>query len=269
MKATYRERLDRVIESQVNDFNVALLESSKAEPTDLVIKILIDALLDAESSEVVLVIDESESMRVMASNPDSHSGKLSVARLIADITSFISLKRLNLCRVIRFGASGLTGSRGGSLSPAPPRHQAFGKTPKSEKTAYLLRRAVTRMAGTAHLIVVSDFRSHMWRRNLNALIAAGPRVTLVHLVDVIDCDFVLSSDDQLELAIQPDPSPWNTPLVDSVIPPSDIHAYLTAFSELNEINLLGIVVQEHSLEDIICTFERAIVNAEYPITTSY
>ncbi|MEY3602701.1 MAG: hypothetical protein RL169_1945 [Armatimonadota bacterium] len=261
MKSTYRERLDRVIGSQLVDSSTGLLDSDYSEPSDLVVKVLIDALLDEGSSEVVLVIDESESMRVVASNPTSHSAKLSVARLIADIANFSTLNKLNNCRVIRFGASGPSGNRRASLQTDSPLHQAFGKTPKSEKTAYLLRSALIRMSGDAHLIVASDFRSHMWRRNLNALIAAGPRVTLVHLVDVIDCDFVLSSDDQLELAIQPDPSPWNTPCVDSVIPPSDIHAYLTAFSELNDINLLGIVVQENTLEEIMCTFERAILHA--------
>ena len=260
MKSTYRDRLDRVIGSQLADSNVALLESGYSEPSDLVIKVLIDALLDLGSSEVVLVIDESESMRVVASNPASHSAKLSAARLTADIAKILALKKLSKCRVIRIGASGPSGNRRASLQSDSPPHQAFGKTPKSEKTAYLLRSAISRMGGDAHLIVVSDFRSHMWRRNLNALVAAGPRVTLVHLVDVIDCDFVLSSDDQLELAIQPDPSPWNTPLVDSVIPPSDIHGYLTAFSELNDINLLGIVVHEHTLEEIMCTFERAILH---------
>jgi hypothetical protein len=100
----------------------------------------------------------------------------------------------------------------------------------------------------------------MWRRTLNALISAGPQLTLVHLVDVIDCDFVLSSDDQLELATQHDPSPWSTPTVDSTIPPSDVHAYLTAFSDLNEINLLGIVVQENTLEEIMSAFERAFIH---------
>jgi hypothetical protein len=49
-------------------------------------------------------------------------------------------------------------------------------------------------------------------------------------------------------------------MIDSTIPPSDIHAYLTAFSELNDINLIGIVVQENTLEEIMCAFERAIVH---------
>lgn len=260
MKSTYRERLDRVIGSQLADSSVALLESGCSEPSDLVIKVLIDALLDLGSSEVVLVVDESESMRVVASDPARHSAKLNAARLTADIAKFLSLKKLSKCRVIRIGASGPSVNRRASLQFDSSPYQAFGKTLKSEKTAYLLRSAITRMGGDAHLIVVSDFRSHMWRRNLNALVAVGPRVTLVHLVDVIDCDYVLSSDDQLELAIQPDPSPWNTPLVDSLIPPSDIHGYLTAFSELNDINLLGIVVHEHTLEEIMCTFERAILH---------
>jgi len=40
-----------------------------------------------------------------------------------------------------------------------------------------------------------------------------------------------------------------------------MHAYLTAFCELNHISLMGIVVQEHTLDEIVCTFERVFVNA--------
>jgi hypothetical protein len=49
-------------------------------------------------------------------------------------------------------------------------------------------------------------------------------------------------------------------MVDSTIPPSDIHAYLTAFANLNDINLLGIVVHENSLEEIMCAFETGAVH---------
>lgn len=262
MKSTFQEKLDRVIGSQSADSRVGLLESSYVEPADIVVKVIIDAILDRASSEVVLVVDESEPMRVVASNPTFHSAKLSTARLLGDIATYSKIKSLNNCKVISFGASGPSVcNRRASSQTNTHIHRAFGKTPKSEKTAYALRSALARMSGEAHLIIASDFRSHMWRRNLNALIAAGPKITLVHLVDVVDCDYVLSSDDQLELAIQPDPSPWSTPLVDSVVPPSDIHAYLTAFSELNDINLLGIIVQGNTLDRIMCTFERAIRNA--------
>ncbi|MFM7186991.1 MAG: hypothetical protein ACKO14_04160 [Armatimonadota bacterium] len=261
MKSTYRERLDRVIGMQSTRSGVALLESNNHEPSEMVYKVLVDALLDSCTTEVVLVVDESESMRVVASTPTAQSEKLSTVRLIADLANFLCLRRLNNCKVIRIGASGSSGNRVEALQSNAPRYQAFGKTPKSEKTAYLLRRALTRMSGDAHLIVVSDFRSFMWRRNLSALQTTGPRVTLVHLVDEADCDFVMSSDDRLDLAIEPDPSPWRTPLIDSVIPPSDIHAYLTTYSEVNDISLLGIVVQENTLEDIMCNFERAIVHA--------
>jgi len=261
MKSTFRDRLDRVLGSKELVTNVRLLEADPTEPSDLAIKLLIDSLLEASTAEHVLIIDESESLRVVASNPSLPSIKRPVASLIADLASYLTTKNYNKCRVIRIGASGQ------SRNPWSPKRGANdvsksrnGNTPKSEKTAYLLRNMLNRLSSNGHLIVISDFRSHMWRRTLNALISAGPQLTLVHLVDVIDCDFVLSSDDQLELATQHDPSPWSTPTVDSTIPPSDVHAYLTAFSDLNDINLLGIVVQENTLEEIMSAFERAFIH---------
>jgi hypothetical protein len=261
MKSTFRDRLDRVLGAKdlVSDFR--LKEAPPSEPSDLAIKLLIDSLLESGAAENVLVIDESESLRVVASNPSLPSIKRRVASLIADMATYLTTKNYNKFRVIRIGASGQSRNpwltHRGTNSGNKIRH---GNTPKSEKTAYLLRSMLNRLSSSGHLIVISDFRSHMWRRTLNALITAGPQLTLVHLVDVIDCDFVLSSDDQLELATQHDPSPWSTPTIDSTIPPSDVHAYLTAFSDLNAINLLGIVVQESTLEEIMSAFERAIIH---------
>jgi hypothetical protein len=261
MKSTFRDRLDRVLGSKELVTNVRLLEVDPPEPSNLAIKLLIDSLLESSTAEHVLIIDESESLRVVASNPSLPSIKRPVASLIADLATYLTTKNYNKCRVIRIGASGQSrhpwSTHRGTNDVSKSRN---GNTPKSEKTAYLLRNMLNRLSSNGHLIVISDFRSHMWRRTLNALISAGPQLTLVHLVDVIDCDFVLSSDDQLELATQHDPSPWSTPTVDSTIPPSDVHAYLTAFSDLNEINLLGIVVQENTLEEIMSAFERAFIH---------
>ena len=261
MKSTFRDRLDRVLGSKELVTNVRLLEVDPPEPSNLAIKLLIDSLLELSTAEHVLIIDESESLRVVASNPSLPSIKRPVASLIADLATYLTTKNYNKCRVIRIGASGQSrhpwSTHRGTNDVSKSRN---GNTPKSEKTAYLLRNMLNRLSSNGHLIVISDFRSHMWRRTLNALISAGPQLTLVHLVDVIDCDFVLSSDDQLELATQHDPSPWSTPTVDSTIPPSDVHAYLTAFSDLNEINLLGIVVQENTLEEIMSAFERAFIH---------
>jgi len=261
MKSTFRDRLDRVLGDKESVTDFRLKDAPQPEPSDLAIKLLIDSLLESSSTENVLVIDESESLRVVASNPNLPSIKRRVASLIADIATYLTTKKYNRYRVIRIGASGQSRNpwliHRGSYHVSNGRH---GNTPKSERTAYLLRSMLNRLSSNGHLIVISDFRSHMWRRTLNALISAGPQLTLVHLVDVIDCDFVLSSDDQLELATQHDPSPWSTPTVDSTIPPSDVHAYLTAFSDLNAINLLGIVVQETSMEEIMSAFERAIIH---------
>jgi len=261
MKSTYKERLNRVTFLQSIVSNVGTLESGKAEPQDIVVTGLLELLLAVDAPETVLIVDESESMRVVASNPKLHSDKINVARLTADIANCLTQNEVRSCNLIRLGGTGPAGNRRTSPSAESRSPRAFGKTPKSEKTAYVLRNALIRVSSDAQFIVMSDFRSHMWRRNLNALIAACPRVTLVHLVDVVDCDFVMSSDEQIHLATQPDPSPWSTPLVDSMIPPSDMHAYLTAFCELNDISLMGIVVQEHTLDDIVCTFERAFINA--------
>ncbi len=261
MKSTFRDRLDRVLGEKELVSDLRLKDTEPSEPSDIAIKLLIDSLLESSSAENVLVVDESESLRVVASNPSLPSSKRRVASLIADIATYLTTKNFNRFRVIRIGASGQSRNpwltNRGAYNGMKSRH---GNTPKSEKTAYLLRSLLNRLSSDGHLIVISDFRSHMWRRTLNALISAGPQLTLVHLVDVIDCDFVLSSDDQLELATQHDPSPWNTPTIDSTIPPSDVHAYLTAFSDLNAINLLGIVVQESSMEEIMSAFERAITH---------
>lgn len=261
MKSTFRDRLDRVLGANALASNVRLLESDRTEQSDLAINVLIDVLLESGTSENALIIDESESLRVVASDPSLPSVKRRAAGLIADIASYLASKKVNKTKVIRIGSSGPSRYAGSSTYQIDETSDTrSGNTRKSEKTAYLLRSVLTRLSSSGHMIVISDFRSHMWRRTLNALIAAGPRLTLVHLVDVVDCDFVLSSADQLELATQHDPSPWSTPMIDSTIPPSDIHAYLTAFSELNSINLIGIVVQENSLEEIMCAFERAIVH---------
>lgn len=261
MKSTFRDRLDRVLGSKELVSNVRLLDTGPTEPSDLAIKLLIESLVESRTAEHVLIIDESESLRVVASNPELPSIKRRVASLVADIATYLTTKHYNKARVIRIGASGQSRNPSTPQRSANDAHESrHGNTPKSEKTAYLLRSVLNRLSSNGHLIVISDFRSYMWRRTLNALIAAGPQLTLVHLVDVIDCDFVLSSDDQLDLATQHDPSPWSTPTVDSSIPPSDIHAYLTAFADLNDINLLGIVVQERTLEEIMSAFERAIIH---------
>ena len=261
MKSTFRERLDRVLCAILVPTGAQCTIVDQQETSDVAIKLLIEALLDSTTSENVIVIDESESLRVVASNPTLSSSKRLVTRLIADIVMYLHSKNVNRSKVIRLGAAGQSRNTWSSQNVTCVGQLATnGNTPKSEKTAYLLRSVLTRLSGTGHLIVVSDFRSHMWRRTLNSLIAAGPRVTLVHLVDIAACDFVLSSDDQLDLATQPDPSPWSTPMVDSTIPPSDIHAYLTAFANLNDINLLGIVVHENSLEEIMCAFETGAIH---------
>jgi hypothetical protein len=231
------------------------------ETSDVAIKLLVEALLDTTTSENVIVVDESESLSVVASNPSLSSSKRLVTRLIADISIYLHSKNIIRSKVIRLGAIGQSRSRWSSHNVSCVGQRATnGNTLKSEKTAYLIRSVLMRLSEMGHLIVISDFRSHMWRRTLNSLIAAGPRVTLVHLVDVADCDFVLSSDDQLDLATQPDPSPWSTPMVDSTIPPSDIHTYLTAFANMNDINLLGIIVHENSLEEIMCAFETGAIH---------
>jgi len=261
MKSTFRERLDKVLRANTVPTASEYAIVDQQETSDVAIKLLIEALLDSNTSENVIVVDESESLRVVASNPKLSSSKRLVTRLIADIAIYLHSKNVNRSKVIRLGASGQSRNRWSSQNVTCVGQRATnGNTRKSEKTAYLLRSVLLRLSGMGHLMVVSDFRSHMWRRNLNAMIAAGPRVTLVHLVDIADCDFVLSSDDQLDLATQPDPSPWSTPMVDSIIPPSDIHAYLTVFANLNDINLLGIVVHENSLEEIMCAFETGNIH---------
>lgn len=261
MKSTYRERLDLLSKAPAVCSTVALVDDQYAASTDTVIGVLVNALVDLHSTEVVVVVDESESMRVPASVPAIHSSKLQVGRLVADIANFLCFRKLSKCKVLRLGSSGPYATRRSTKPDSNASKGHFARTIKSEKTAYLLRRTLVRMASDAHLIVISDFRSHMWRRNLDALISAGPRVTLVHLVDVADCDFALSGADQLEFAIQPDPSPWNTPLVDSVLPPSDIHAYLGAFTEMNDIGLLGVVVQDGTVDEIMSRFESVISHA--------
>jgi len=261
MKSTFRERLDRVLCTKLVPTGSQCTIVDQQETSDVAIKLLIESLLDSTTSENVIVIDESESLRVVASIPNQSSFKRQVSRLIGDIAIYLHSKNVNRSKVIRVGASGQSRNKWSSQNVTCVGQLATnGNTPKSEKTAYLLRSLLTRLSGTGHLIVISDFRSHMWRRTLNSLIAAGPRVTLVHLVDIADCDFVLSSDAQLDLATQPDPSPWNTPMVDSTIPPSDVHTYLTAFANLNDINLLGIIVHENSLEEIMCAFETGAIH---------
>jgi len=261
MKSTFRDRLDRVLGSNSLASNIRLLDADQTAQSDLAINVLVNGIVESGTSENVIIIDESQSLRVVASDPSLPSIKLRAAGLIADIANYLTAKKLSKTKVFHIGASGPSRYSGSSKHRLHVTGETrSGNTRKSEKTAYLIRSVLTRLSGTGHMIIISDFRSHMWRRTLNALIAAGPRLTLVHLVDVVDCDFVLSSDDQLALATQPDPSPWSTPMIDSTIPPSDIHAYLTAFSELNDINLIGIVVQENTLEEIMCAFERAIVH---------
>ena len=184
MKSTYKERLNRVTCLQSIVSNVGTLESGKAEPRDVVVTGLLDLLLAVDAPETVLIVDESESMRVVASNPKLHSDKINVARLTADIGNCLTQNKVRSCNLIRLGGTGPAGNRRTSPSTESRSYRAFGKTLKAEKTAYVLRNALIRVPCDAQFIVMSDFRSHMWRRNLNALIAACPRVTLVHLVDI-------------------------------------------------------------------------------------
>lgn len=260
MKSPISARLDELIRTRLDVSGGVSHEASQYHP-GAEIRQLADLILDTQTPKLVIVIDESDSMRVVASNPSKHSCKLQLAQMLSEIARYLRVNHLNHSTVIRLGANRSMCSLKSSIQRDSAASRQFGKTEKSRKTAYILRNTLMRMSDTGHMVIVSDFRSHMWRRNLNALISAGPKITLVHLVDESDCDFVLSSADQLELAIQPDPSPWNTPLVDSHIPPSDIHGYLSAFSDLNGINLLGIVVKENTLEEFMCTFERAIIDA--------
>lgn len=258
---SFRERLDRVLKESSAKSRSVTLTPKQVGPSDTAISILVDSILDISTSDLVIVIDESESLRVIASNPSAASLKFKFAKLVSELASFLSNRRICNAKLIRLGSCG--GTRN-ALTPKrlteTLRAPFCGNTRKSEKTAYLLKSIIARMAITGHIVIISDFRSHMWRRSLNALVGVDPRVTLVHLVDVIDCDFVLSPADQLELATLPDPTPWRTPLIDSVIPPSDIHAYLTAFADVNDVNVLGIVIQDDSMEELMLAFERAIAD---------
>lgn len=229
-------------------------------PASVPIDVLFSQLLQGQKSHVVLFADMSDSMNVIASDISAVSNKRNVATFLETVISYVLQEYRISVRVIRLGTCC-------GRIPVPRRIQSKASVFKvadrtkykaTDRIAYAVRNQLMRLSSKGHVIVLSDFRDASWDRGLSALVCAGPRVSLIHLVDVHDLNWNQVHDLDSLWSPSGDGGPWAIPNQDTPFSPTEMHAYLSLFTQTHHMDLIGLIVEDGCAEGILKSVERAI-----------